>query len=265
MILMYKVIISNIFLKWVIMLKFLVLGTGGAFDSFQSNFIADLNNELLLIDAGTTICRSLAFQKKSPDKINHIVITHFHHDHVGGLAEVLMSRYWNRPASDSDKAYKPPYLYVREKQILPLTNLLKPQLEQKGIQIKDFCKFIKVEDYFYINQFKINIITTDHLHCPGVDSFGLKITDTQCRKNLLITSDIKNLNESNILNAIDDLTQWIVQDISLQCNPVHANIEEVLSYYPSKLIPKICGVHYGIHQDDPYDIHLLKQGEELRW
>jgi ribonuclease Z len=56
--------------------------------------------ELYIVDAGSGASRSLARMRLPPDRIEAVLLTHFHSDHIDGLGELLLQR-WANGASDS--------------------------------------------------------------------------------------------------------------------------------------------------------------------
>ena len=72
-------------------LKF--LGTGGAFDweCGNSSALVSFKGETILIDCGCVVYQQLC-RLNLIDKIDAILITHFHDDHVGSLSSILAHR-----------------------------------------------------------------------------------------------------------------------------------------------------------------------------
>lgn len=80
-------------------LKMTFLGTGSAFTigdgNYQSNVLLTLNNDSLLIDAGTDIRFSLNELHLSYKNIHNIYITHVHGDHIGGLEWIALNTFFD--------------------------------------------------------------------------------------------------------------------------------------------------------------------------
>ena len=69
------------------------VGSGDAFGSggrLQTCFLVDAPGVRFLIDCGSSSMVGLAAQGVSPDSIDAIVLTHFHGDHCGGVAFLLL-------------------------------------------------------------------------------------------------------------------------------------------------------------------------------
>ena len=78
-------------------MKLIPLGVGGAFTSrfYHNNYIAEIGSKKLLIDAGTTLRTSIKKAGYSYLDIDAVWISHLHSDHVGGLEELILQRYWH--------------------------------------------------------------------------------------------------------------------------------------------------------------------------
>lgn len=229
-------------------MKILPLGTGNGFTKkfFHSNLLLEIDNQYILIDAGTTLRYSLEKANIEISQIKTIFITHFHHDHVGGLAEFLTSCFWQF----KNGLHRPhrPFLLLRSSQLKDINSLLAPVLNSQGLTWKDYCQIRVIKNnHFQWNKIELQVLPTDNLHCLDFMSCGLKVTYNN-KLNILITGDIKDLVSSDFLSHINQNTQAIIQDTSLTDNAVHSSYKEVLSYYPSDFYPII----YGIHYDDQY-------------
>lgn len=242
-------------------MKLIALGVGSGFamDQFHTNFLVQAGNANVLIDVGTTIRYSLAKQGLNMQDITHIFITHFHHDHVGGLSELLLKSYW----TFEDGIHKPhiPTVIIRKEQLNELAYTLAPSMNNQGKTWRDFCNLVFFEDSKYeVACVTFTCIITDDLHCDGMHSYALRIDNGQ--KNIVLTGDIKKLPESGLLNYIDEQTIAVVQDVTLYENPIHASMQDVLAYYPAGVLERVWAVHYEAAVADA-PIPFLKEGQSL--
>ncbi len=77
-------------------MKIYPLGVGGAFtkSNYHNNYIIQLDEKYMLIDAGTTLRYSLQEAGFNYSDIHFVFISHLHFDHVGGLEEMVLQRFW---------------------------------------------------------------------------------------------------------------------------------------------------------------------------
>lgn len=241
------------------------LGVGGAFTErfFHNNYVIELDGKRLLLDAGTTLRYSLKSSGFAVHDIDYIVVSHFHFDHVGGLEELLMRRYWMK-----NKTTEKIQLIIHEKQIADLEKLLEPSLHNQNLTLHDYVQLISIPDDepIAVGPFLIQMIDTVNLHTSGLQSFAFKISNKINQQNLLFSADIKNLKDSKLLEYIDEQMTLIFQDTSFTENFVHATIQEVLDYYPPALHNKLVAMHYGDEVDINTEkrIQLVQQGVPIQ-
>ena len=75
-------------------MKLKILGSGTIIsDKHTSNCSGYLLDDRLLFDCGPGVWRALNENRLSPTQINHILLSHFHVDHVSDLLPILLSRW----------------------------------------------------------------------------------------------------------------------------------------------------------------------------
>ncbi len=129
------------------MIKVIFLGTSGAIPSAERNptsVLLSYKNENILIDCGEGTQRQLRKAKLNPNKITKILITHWHGDHVIGLAGLLQTLSF----SEYNKALD---IYGPKGTKEFMKNLLKTFVFQKNFRInvqEAEKRFFENEDFY---------------------------------------------------------------------------------------------------------------------
>ena len=240
------------------MIKVNPLGTGGAFTKYyHNNYIMELGDRKLLVDAGTTLRSSLPAAGFNYPDITDIIITHLHADHVGGLEEFAQRCMYLHQ-------YKP-HLWIREELSEGLNNTLSSGLCTDGLSLSDYFHVHYVKDRFRLgSHYEVELLPTDNLHAKNMLSMGLKLYDTQEDINIIYTSDIGMHEEAAFDTHMDENTKALFHDISFIKTPVHSYIEDVIAYYTGKIeLQAIYGMHYAddidiTETEDKYGIQLVR-------
>ena len=250
-------------------MKICPLGVGGAFtkSNYHNNYIIEADEKFLLIDAGTTLRNSLPASGYDYLNLDYVFISHLHYDHVGGLEELVMTRFWQ--FKNGQHAPLKTTIIVHDKLASPLKNYLKNSLENQGRAVEDFCDFkvLKDTDIFKIGHYHFTIFDTTNHHVDGLISAGFKLSSEGA--NIVFSGDMKQLAAANLLRQVDENTVAIFQDISFTFNGVHATLQEVLNYYPISVHEKIYAMHYNDNVEDfkeeikKANIQVVKKQEVL--
>lgn len=226
-------------------MKIKALGVHGAFTKYyHNNYVFELEDRKLLVDAGTTLRSSLPAAGYKESDITDIIITHLHSDHVGGLEEFAQRCKWIHNHK--------PNLWVRGSMKDELEEVVGKGLFTDGLSLDDYFHAYTVEigydNSFKIGKYVIELINTDNLHAQGMKSFGFKVHDIELGKNLIFTSDIAKHDKAQFRNLINSETVAIFHDVSMVPNAVHSYIGDVVEFYKDDIeVSKIYGMHY---QDD---------------
>ena len=81
----------------------LCLGTGDGWpngDRNHSSYLYEIGGTCLLIDCGESVCRTLTARKFDCNRIDAILISHTHSDHIGGLFMLLQGLWLERRSRD---------------------------------------------------------------------------------------------------------------------------------------------------------------------
>lgn len=229
-------------------MKIKPLGVNGAFTKyFHNNYVFELGDRKLLVDAGTTLRVSLQAAGYKETDITDVIITHLHSDHVGGLEEFAQRCKWIHNHK--------PILWVRREMADELADVIGHGLCTDGLKIEDYFEIEFVDEKnFNINDYGIDLIPTDGLHASGMLSMGLKVTKSN-GQNIIFTSDIARHEEAKFKELIDKNTAALFHDVSVVKNPVHSYIEDVINFYKDTIETYRI---YGMHYQDDISLYELK-------
>ncbi|CAM5198097.1 Ribonuclease BN (tRNA processing enzyme) OS=Ureibacillus acetophenoni OX=614649 GN=SAMN05877842_12234 PE=4 SV=1 [Ureibacillus acetophenoni] len=121
----------------------------------------------------------------------------------------------------------------------------------------------------FIEDYTFTVFDTTNAHQEGMISSGFKLGRKD--NSLVYTSDIKRLEQANLISHVDDSTVAIFQDVSFTTNGAHATLDEVLNYYPAQLHEKIYAMHYNdnITEFEEFiqqaNIQLVKRGKIIEF
>ena len=236
-------------------MKITALGTGGAFTKYyHNNYIVELKDSTVLIDAGTTLRYSLPAAGYQETDITDIIITHLHSDHVGGLEEFAQRCKWIHNHK--------PTLWIHEELLGRLHQVIRNGLCTDGLKISDYFNVKYVRNNILLKGGDIHIVDTNNLHAEGMFSYGLRINDWEMGTNIIFTSDIAKHEEAGFRDYIDNYTMALFHDVSLVKNAVHSYLDDVIEYYKENIpLNKI----YAMHYQDDQDIEKLEKETRINF
>ncbi|MFC0213150.1 MBL fold metallo-hydrolase [Paenibacillus chartarius] len=221
-----------------------MIGTGSAFAKkyYNNNALVYGTNFNLLIDCGVTAPRSLHDLQFPLDRLDGILITHQHADHIGGLEEI---------------ALRLCYSYGRKRIKLFLPEALEKPLWNHSLRggLENVVEgFHGLSDYFDVVLMKENVntpiadnltielIRTDHIQQKF--SCSLIINDL-----LFYTADIV-FTPALLKRIVEERgCKYIFHDCQLSSpGIVHAALSELLTL-PEELQERITLMHYGDDMD----------------
>ncbi len=208
-------------------MKIRVLGCGGSFGSplawnrngnididnsknhrTRSSVLINYNNQNLLIDTSPDL-RYQLYQAKCT-KIDAVLFTHHHSDHIAGLPDM-------RAISLINKSIIPAYLSS------DIYQLITSNYKYIFKGVKDYPPFMTahvIEDNFLIGDTKIETFKHNH---GSIDVQTYRIN------NFAYSTDIKNFYENDI-DKLKNLDLWIVGLLRYDSHPSHAGFEQILDY-----------------------------------
>jgi len=208
-------------------MKVKFLGTGGACDPIYRNSAAYIQwrGKNVLIDCGHTVFPTLV-KTGLVDKIDLVLITHLHDDHVGSLSTFFLYRHFHTPGN------KPKLLYVKD--------------FFKSIHDMLVCSMIKPGKYVDFEPLSkyngITVVDTFGLHVPDYQTYGYILQELD--KVVAYSGDLADPNK--LFNHLDeqqlkDVT--VFHDISFEKeNKAHAYYKDVAKHLDRYNI-------YGYHCD----------------
>lgn len=198
--------------------------------------------------------------KNAEIRFNEIDFLFFTHPDHAQITYVLQNTYWNFPKG----VHTPhrPTIFVLPEQVEWVEGYTKHTLGTQGMTLHDFANIIVVENNkAEIEGYTIEFIDTTGLHCVGMQSAGLVITHNESSKNLIYTSDIKNLKDSGFVEKCNTNTVAIYQDTHGTGDPVHAGVQDVLAYYPEEHHNSIFMMHLGGKYTNVSKMHFTEKGK----
>ncbi|RUS48742.1 MBL fold metallo-hydrolase [Cohnella sp. AR92] len=215
-----------------------MIGTGSAFAKTYYNNNALLHSEgrTLLIDCGITAPIALHEMGIPMDKIDGVLVSHIHGDHIGGLEELAFQN-----------------LYVYNRRRIPLfiaEDLVDPLWNRSLRGAMEQGEFRRLSDYFDVRTLSAGVpeeilpglqaelLLTDHV--PNKNSYSFLFNDT-----FFYSADMVFSPELLEHLVRDKGVETIFHDCQLhEPGMVHASLPELLTL-PEDIQSRIRLMHYG--------------------
>jgi phosphoribosyl 1,2-cyclic phosphate phosphodiesterase len=152
------------------------------------------------------------------DKVDALVLTHSHMDHIAGFDDVRRFNTLNGAT--------PMRCYADSKTIESMHNIFPYIGEQKnelGLY-RPMIKFV-TDDHFEIGSIRLRRLQVEH----SFPCFGYLLEDTSTKGRLGYVSDCHDLPEGT-LAALQGVDVMILNCLRLREHPTHLNLERALSY-----------------------------------
>ncbi len=223
-------------------LKLQMAGTGSAFakNYFNNNALLYIGDYTLMIDFGITAPLALHQMNIPLDRIDGILITHMHADHIGGLEEF---------------AFQMKYIFKKRIKLFVPRLLIQPLWEHSlkaGMEstedagLENFFALVPLEEgspFKVADGLSMEILRTEHV--PGKLSYSLLINETifysaDIRFNRKLLEDIYN----------ERKCRHVLHDCQLQPpETVHATLDQLLTL-PEEIQKITLLMHYGDQMPD---------------
>lgn len=262
-------------------MKIRFLGTGGAFsrisENYHNNALIEMDDGYrLLIDCGSTALESLSCMEgfeQAPHKVDGIIITHIHADHVGGLEEMAFRNYFLENQRKVDLFVPPSLLPSVTGNKGDGTDLWENCLKGGLQHVQNFNNEpinATIDTYFNVHtdwEFEIResifkFFPTEHVQ--GKKTYGLIIENQDKDRTfdcILYTADSKVL-----ISDLYEVADLIFHDCSFSPkypSTVHSHFEE-LSEFPLEYREKMKLMHYGDANNQPLDLREMELVEPHR-
>lgn len=230
-------------------MQIVMVGTGSAFakEFYNNSALIMAENYTLLVDCGATTPLGLhKFDKDAMGRIDGVIISHIHGDHVNGLEELAFQMKY--------KFQKKIDLFVPEALYHSLWETLRGGLEltNEGRET--------IHHYFNVHLLKSQQGVPPHEIAPGLKVRLAKVNhvrDKHCysfifNEKLWYSADTTF--NPTLIESLDKICEVIFHDCQLFTYPgqVHASLDELLTL-PEKVREKMILMHYGDEMEDHYE------------
>ncbi|KJV56551.1 metallo-beta-lactamase superfamily protein [Orientia chuto str. Dubai] len=207
----------------------------------RSSLYLQYNNEVsILIDCGCDIRFQLL--RANITKLDAVILTHRHSDHVAGIDNLRVFAYQNSCALD---------VYANVETIDYITK------NYSYLFKKNLLNAIKIDDYSMININGKEIITFQQNH-GEINSLGIRI------KNFVYSNDVREFPEKShqFLHKID---VWVLDCLQKIATDAHAGLDEIIKWN-KKFMPKKIYLTNMNHTIDYYQIqHILPENVNIAY
>jgi len=150
------------------------IGTGDAFGSggrFNTCFLVSSGSIRLLIDCGATSPVALQQRNLAPPALTHLVISHLHGDHFGGVPFLLLDAAYNRPRETRLRIAGPPGV---ERRVVDTLELLFPGTSGRVLPRVE-PEFVELPARHRTQLDDVSITPFEVVHPSGAPAYGLRL------------------------------------------------------------------------------------------
>jgi len=226
------------------------IGTGSGktiLNRYHSSILIDCDDHILLVDAGDGVSRALLNQNVDLLKIDSIIISHFHPDHIGGISSLVnQMKILNR--ENPLAIYLDKNLFDTFYTLLNI-NYIFPEKLKFTLNVNSFNS-----DSEITVAEKIKFTAKQNSHITNKHNIEYISSSAFISSSFLIRLDGHNIVYTADIGSIDDMYLFTVQKIDLLITETtHINYESIIETI-KKLKP---GRTYLTHIDDNDEAALV--------
>lgn len=181
---------------------------------------------------------------KGIDKINYLIGTHIHEDHVGGMADIIN----NFPV---ERIFMP-YNEIDNSEFY---NKVKNAIDNKGLSIET----VKQTDKFYLNEsMTFEILYVDNAEPSEPNNASIVVELTYGEQKYLFMGDAEETVENKLLN------KGLLKDIDVLKVGHHGSDTSTTDNFVNKILPEISiiSVQEGVKYDDMPNEEVIERLED---
>lgn len=217
--------------------KIEILGNEGAFGTNTTSYLV---NGHILIDCSPSTFELLK-ARKLLDKINIIIFTHKHNDHVGGLSQLVEYKRHIQKTSD--------YTIYAGAWFKYFYNALACSITSVGY-VQDFEYVLATPNKIIKLNNELSVEFLEVTHFKGtIPTLGLKLINNDTESNVIISSDVDDDEVLSVLCEINDETIVAFIDMgwtNLEDNGYMVHPREITVYKHAKILG-VASTIDGIH------------------
>jgi|TARA_B100000959_G_C14971397_1_gene619870 ribonuclease Z len=203
----------------------------------HSAFLFRMGNNMLLMDCGEPVSRSLRAAGVQPDDLDGILLSHLHCDHVGGFF-MLVQGFW------LDQRTRDLTVHMPQEGLKPVRRMLDASyiFEELLAFNLDF-KEISTGDTFHVGDIRITSYPTTHL-AQLRESFTEKYPAKFEAFCFLMETDNATVGHSADIGALKDLEPLLQKPVDLLvCELAHVKPDELFTFLSNKKIGHVAFTH----------------------
>jgi ribonuclease BN (tRNA processing enzyme) len=208
-------------------------------DRNHSAFLYRFGTTAILLDCGEPISRNYKASGLGYDLIDHLVLSHFHADHIGGFL-MLMQSFWLQGRTRPLQIHLPPEGIVPLRQLLSVATIF-----EEALNFRLAFKALQQNRAVKLGSVRVTPFQTSHLDVFRSE-FRKKYRLPFNAFCFLFDSQGRRIGHSADLGRPEDLAPLVRKPLDLLvCELAHFEPEELFAFLAGKPIKHIVFVHLG--------------------